>query len=198
MGLGLARLMSWSAIDQMPMFIRQQRNLVNDGFFLTRSPAALAAAFFVKPDKAFAAMNKVKEQTWNSRKSSDFVWNLPGEFRFIRVEDKATLQPMEPGLWFNAQMISFSDLAKNDQAWRKEFKAVEDYWVKELDARPHMGKLWGMEARADGDIEPFSHSYACTIYSQKAKDTFNAYRQKWDPHGLFFAGLGPQLVGPCP
>merc|ERR1711972_1047803 len=190
MGLGLARLMSWSAIDQMPMFIRQQRNLVNDGFFLTRSPAALAAAFFVKPDKAFAAMNKVKEQTWNSRKSSDFVWNLPGEFRFIRVEDKATLQPMEPGLWFNAQMISFSDLAKNDQAWRKEFKAVEDYWVQELDARPHMGKLWGMEALPNGDIESFSHAYACTIYSQATKDEFNAYRQTWDPHGLFFAGLG--------
>merc|ERR1712190_214038 len=124
--LGLARVMSSAAISEMPSLIRDQRDKVNDGFFLTRSPAALAAAFFVKPDRAFDAMNKVREQTWNSRNSSEFVWNLPGEFRFIRVADKATLQPMEPGLWFNAQMISFSDLAQNDQAWRKEFKAVED------------------------------------------------------------------------
>jgi len=196
--LGLARMMTGSALMQMPSMIREQRNKVNDGFFLTRSPAALAGAFFVKPDKAFAAMNKVRDQVLNSRSSKKFVWNLPGEFRFIRVADKATLQPMEPGLWFNAQMISFSDLAENDHAWRKEFKAVEDYWVQELGARPHMGKLWGMEEFPNGDIEPFSHAYACTIYSQAAKDTFNAYREAWDPQGLFFAGLGQQLLGPCP
>jgi len=196
--LGLARLMTSSAISQMPSMIRQQRKKVNDGFFLTRSPAALAGAFFVKPNKAFAAMNKVRQHVLNSRGSKSFTWNLPGEFRFIRVADKATLQPMEAGLWFNAQMISFSDLAENDQAWRREFKAVEDYWVKELDARPHMGKLWGLEEVADGDIEPFSPSYACTIYSQATKNTFNAYRKTWDPDGLFFAGLGPKLLSPCP
>jgi len=196
--LGLARLMSAAAIGEMPNIIEGQRKKVNDGFFLTRSPAALAAAFFVKPDKAFDAMNKVKEHTWNSRHSKQFTWNLPGEFRFIHVADKATLQPMEPGLWFNAQMISFSDLAENDQAWRREFKAVEDYWVQELEARPHMGKLWGMQEVTSGDIEPFADGYACTIYAQEVKDAFNAYRQKWDPHGLFFVGLGSKLLGPCP
>merc|ERR1712039_1078282 len=76
----------------------------------------------------------------------------------------------EPGLWFNAQMISFSDLAENDQAWRKEFKAVEDYWVQELGARPHMGKLWGLEEVADGDIEPFSHAES-TRRKQKTLST---------------------------
>lgn len=200
--LGLARLISAAAFGDlpggMPDLIRKQREKVNDGFFLTRSPAALAAAFFVKPENAYAAMNKIKEHIWNSRNSKQFVWNLPGEFRFIRVQDKATLQPMEPGLWFNAQMISFSDLAENDHAWRKEFKAVEDYWVQELDARPHMGKLWGMEESANGDIEPFSSAYACTIYPQATKDAFNAYREQWDPHGLFFVGLGQKLLGTCP
>merc|ERR1712190_39170 len=196
--LGLANIMSASAIGEMPNMIRRQRDEVNDGFFLTRSPAALAAAFFVKPQKAFQAMDKLRNHTWNSRHSPKFVWNLPGEYRFIRVADKATLQPMEPGLWFNAQMISFSELAESDLDWRREFKAVEDYWVKELDARPHMGKLWGMEEFPNGDIEPFSHAYACTIYSQAAKDAFNTYRRQWDPHGLFFSGLGPKLLGPCP
>jgi len=195
--LGLARVMTSSALSQMPSMIRQQRDKVNDGFFLTRSPAALAGAFFVTPDKAFSAMNKVRERVLSSRGSKSFTWNLPGEFRFVRVEDKATLQPMEPGLWFNAQMISFSDLAENDQAWRKEFKAVEDYWVNELGARPHMGKLWGLEEAADGDIEPFSPAYACQIYSKSTKDTFNAYRKTWDPEGLFFAGLGPKLLVDC-
>merc|ERR1711990_1366407 len=36
-----------------------------------------------------------------------------------------------------------------------------------------MGKLWGLEEVADGDIEPFSPAYACKIYSQATKDTFN-------------------------
>jgi len=194
----LAPTMSWGALLQMPMFIKQLRAKTNDGFFLTRAPAALAGCFFVKPERAFEAMDKVQKQTWNSRGSKEFSWNLPGEFRFVQVADKATLQPIEPGLWFNAQMISFSDTAKNDQAWRKEFKAVEDYWKNELGARPHMGKVWGLEEGADGDIAMFAPSYACTIYSQEAKDAFNEYRRKWDPHGLFYAGLGPKLVGPCP
>merc|ERR1712190_241579 len=196
--LGLARVMSFSAVAEMPNMIQTQREKVNDGFFLTRSPAALAAAFFVKPDRAFEAMNKLRDHTWKSRSSTKFVWNLPGEYRFIRVADKATLQPMEAGLWFNAQMISFSDLAESDLDWRREFKAVEDYWVNDLGARPHMGKLWGMEELPNGDIEPFSHAYACTIYSQAAKDAFNSYRLLWDPQGLFFSGLGPKLLEPCP
>merc|ERR1711870_227568 len=121
---------------------------VNDGFFLTESAVALAAA--------------------------DFVWNLPGEFRFINVEDSAVLQPVPAGLWFNAQMISFPDLAKNDQAWKRDFKIVEDYWVKTLHAKPHLGKLWGFERDHEGTVEPFSDSFACTIFSDATKAKFNA------------------------
>mmetsp|Transcript_120956 Transcript_120956/g.336810 ORF Transcript_120956/g.336810 Transcript_120956/m.336810 type:complete len:523 (-) Transcript_120956:715-2283(-) len=52
--LPLARSMSMAAITNIPRLVRKQRERVNDGFFLTRSPAALAAAYFVHPSKAFS------------------------------------------------------------------------------------------------------------------------------------------------
>jgi len=193
----LAKTMSMAAITNIPRLVREQSKKLNDGFFLTRSPAALAGAFFVHPSKAFAAMDKLREVQRASVGSEDFVWNLPGEFRFLRVQDSAVLQPVPAGLWFNCQMISFPDLARNEQAWKRDFKAVEDYWVNELGAKPHMGKVWGLDATSQGTIEPFSDAAACSVYSDATKAKFNEYRQRVDPEGLFFSGLGVKLLGTC-
>jgi len=193
----VAHIMSHEAMTNIPRLARKLANRVNDGFFLTQSPAALAAAYFVAPDKAFAAMDYLRKVQLESKGSKDFVWNLPGEFRFINVSDSAVLQPVKPGLWFNAQMISFADLAVNDQAWKRDFKKVEDYWVKELKAQPHMGKLFGFETGADGAVEPFADSYSCTIYSDEQKASFEAYRHQQDPEGLFATGLGMKFLAPC-
>eukprot|EP00444_Apocalathium_aciculiferum_P034555 CAMPEP_0183485152 /NCGR_PEP_ID=MMETSP0370-20130417/179283_1 /TAXON_ID=268820 /ORGANISM="Peridinium aciculiferum, Strain PAER-2" /LENGTH=288 /DNA_ID=CAMNT_0025678449 /DNA_START=1 /DNA_END=868 /DNA_ORIENTATION=- len=255
--LPLAGLLSKAAVEEIPGFVGRMSKRVNDGFFLTYSPAALAAAYFVEPSKAFAAMDylrkvqleskKSKDFVWNlpgefrflnvqdsavlqpvkagiwfnaqmisfadlakndqawkrdkvqleSKGSKDFVWNLPGEFRFLNVQDSAVLQPVKAGIWFNAQMISFADLAKNDQAWKRDFKKVEDYWVKELKAQPHMGKLFGFETGADGAVVPFADSYSCTIYSDDQKASFEAYRHQQDPEGLFATGLGMKFLSPC-
>merc|ERR1719394_29351 len=109
-------MMSKQAIVNIPRLAKGLSKKVNDGFFLTQSPAALAAAYFVHPSKAFEAMDFLRKVQLESLGDKDFMWNLPGEFRFINVQDSAVLQPIEAGLWFNAQMISFADLAKNDQA----------------------------------------------------------------------------------
>jgi len=197
--LPLAKTMSSQAMTNIPRLARNLREKVNDGFFLTQSPAALAAAYFVHPSKAFEAMDYLRNVQLESLGSKEFVWNLPGEFRFIHVQDSAVLQPIPKGLWFNAQMISFADLAKNDQAWKRDFKKVEDYWVKHLKAQPHMGKLWGFEKEegGNGDVEPFADSYSCTIYTDEQKAAFSAHRQHWDPEGLFATGLGMKFLAPC-
>jgi hypothetical protein len=195
--LSLARMMSQQAMVNIPRLAGNLRKKVNDGFFLTQSPAALAAAYFVHPSKAFEAMDYLRTVQLESLGSKDFVWNLPGEFRFINVKDSAVLQPIPKGLWFNAQMISFADLAKNDQAWKRDFKKVEDYWVNSLNAQPHMGKLFGFGMAADGDVEPFADSYSCTIYAEQQKASFSAYRQLMDPEGLFATGLGMKFLAPC-
>jgi len=195
--LPMAKIMSDQAITNIPRLARTLSKKVNDGFFLTESAAALAAAYFVEPKVAFEAMNFLRDVQLRSRGSKDFVWNLPGEFRFINVEDSAVLQPVPAGLWFNAQMISFPDLAKNDQAWKRDFKIVEDYWVKKLHAKPHLGKLWGFERDHEGTVEPFADSFACTIFSDATKAKFNAYRTQVDPEGLFFSGLGVKMLSPC-
>merc|ERR1712060_694209 len=172
----LAKTMSMSAITSIPRLARGLSKKVNDGFFLTQSAEALAAAYFVEPSKAFAAMDYLRDVQLASLGDKEFMWNLPGEFRFINVQDSAVLQPVKAGLWFNAQMISFADLAKNDQSWKRDFKQVEDHWVKELGAKPHMGKLFGFETTEHGTVEPFADSYSCTIYTDEQKAAFSAYR----------------------
>jgi len=195
--LPLARIMSSQAIVQIPNLAAKLSSKYNDGFFLTHAPAALAAAYFVHPSKGFEAMDFLRRVQLNSTNDKDFMWNLPGEFRFINVQDSAVLQPVEPGLWFNAQMISFADLAKNDQAWKKDFKVVEDYWINELGAKPHMGKLMGFREQENGEVEPFADEYVCTIYSNEQKQAFSAYREQMDPDGLFATGLGMKFLAPC-
>merc|ERR1719215_2334825 len=197
MHLPLARTMSRQAIVQIPNLASDLSRKYNDGFFLTHSPAALAAAYFVHPSKGFAAMDFLRRVQLDSIKDKEFMWNLPGEFRFINVQDSAVLQPVEPGLWFNAQMISFADLAKNDQAWKREFKKVEDHWVKVLQALPHLGKLFGFEEGQNGEVEPFANSYSCTIYTSEQKAAFASYREQMDPEGLFATGLGMKFLAPC-
>lgn len=193
----MAQVMSGEALDDIGREVRKMNNEVNDGFFLTHSPAALAGGFFVKPEDAFRAMDFLRETQLASQDSNDFVWNLPGEFRFVNVDDRAVLQPVPPGLWVNVQMISFADLASSHQAWKKEFKKVQDFWVNELNAKPHMGKLFGFEVSPTGQVEPFGDSYSCTIYSDEAKDSFEAYRALQDPDGLFATGLGVKFLARC-
>ena len=144
----LAKIMSSAAITNIPRLARTLSKKVNDGFFLTQSAEALAAAYFVEPSKAFAAMDYLRDVQLASRGSEDFMWSLLGEFRFIRVQDSAVLQLVRAGLFFNAQMIFFADLARDEQAWKRDFKVVEDHWVNKLGVKPHMGKLWGSRRRA--------------------------------------------------
>merc|ERR1719291_773315 len=159
------------AITNIPRFVKGLSDSVNDGFFLKDSAAALAGAYFVHPSKAFAAMDKLRDVQLASRGSRKFQWNLPGEFRFVNVQDSAVLQPIEAGLWFNAQVISIEDLAKDEQQWKKDFARVEQYWVNELGAKPHMGKLWGYHTREDGVVEPFSEKFACTISATRPRQS---------------------------
>merc|ERR1719277_2219435 len=114
----MAKIMSGQSIEQMPGIIRDQSNKLNDGFFLTDAPAALAASYFIKPEFAFKAMDFLRTVQLESfsAESKDFFWNLPGESRFIKVTDTAVLQPVGPGVWYNAEMISFPDLAKDTQS----------------------------------------------------------------------------------
>merc|ERR1712066_950304 len=110
--LPLAKVMSNQALQNIPRFARQNSRKVNDGFFLTQSPAALAAAYFVHPSKAFDAMDYLRTVQVESLKSKDFVWNLPGEFRFIDVQDSAVLQPFPDSysctIYTNEQKSAFS------------------------------------------------------------------------------------------
>jgi len=182
----------------VPNLIDTLRQKVNDGFFLTNSPIALISAWFLEPEKAFEAMDfLMKEQRASQELGSDkFAWNQPAEFRFVTVKDAAVLQPVPAGFYFNSEFLSFPAFADSSHQWMKAFKKVQDYWVANLSAKPHMGKLFGF-ADVNGKVHPFADSFTCTVYTQSQKNEFEAYRKQTDPHGLFLAGLGARLLQSC-
>merc|ERR1719229_595721 len=195
--LPLARAMSWSAMVGIPMFVRNFRSKTNDGFMQTQTPAALAAAYYFEPADAFTALDFLRKVQLESLKSTDFVWNLPAEFRFINISDAATLQPISPGLRVAVEMMSFEDLAKTDQSWKRDFRRVEEFWIDTMGSTPHLGKIWGFAETADGHTEPFQSSRSCVIFSQEQKSAFQSYRTAADPDDLFYSGLGKDLLMPC-
>lgn len=201
----LARMLSHASLNAIPRLLNDIRSLTNDGFILTSTPAASVSAYFMEPSRAFEAMDILRTaqvesyRRANTGEHEGFVWNLPGEFRFIKVADSAVLQPMPPGRWFNAQFLAFPDSAQDDQAWKKAFMMVERQWVEKLGAKhPHMGKLFGFSADGHGRIEPFTdQSLVCGVYSEGQKSAFEAYRAAHDPDGLFAQGLGMSFLAAC-
>jgi len=193
----VASSISHATIEEVEGAVQQSSEQVNDGFFLRNGRPALCSTFFVKPSDAFRAMDFLKQVQQESLLSDDFVWNMPGEFRFIGVQDTAVLQPVPEGVWVSVEMLSFAELAQNHQAWKRAFKKVEDFWVKELGGKPHLGKLFGFETSSSGEVEPFGDRSSCSVYSDAAKDQFEAYRASQDPEGLFATGLGMKFLKKC-
>jgi len=194
---------STQTLSQLPNIVGKQRDLANDGFFATRAPNTLIAAYFIKPELSFKAFDFLRQRirarngqaTWFN--ASGFSWNQPGEFRFMDVKQDAVLQPVPPGRWFVSEILSFPDAAATDQAWKEAFKEVEDYWVNELGAIPHLGKLFGFAEGADGQLEVFNQQKVCQVYSAWTKKTFKSYQAQVDPQGRFNYGLGEKLLRNC-
>lgn len=193
---------STQTLKKLPDLIKTQRDATNDGFFAVKAPNTLIAAYFIRPEKSFAAMDFMRkaqrrrngQATWFN--ASGFSWNQPAEFRFMKVTDDAVLQPVPPGLWFVSEILSFPDAAADDQAWKTALKEVEDYWVNTLGAVPHAGKLFGFE-KENGMVEVFSQKRVCKVYSAQQKREFKAYHARVDPNNRFFYGLGEKLLRDC-
>lgn len=193
---------SYQTITQLPGLIQKQRDASNDGYFAVKAPNTLIAAYFMKPERSFEAMDFLRgamkrrngQATWFN--ASGFSWNQPAEFRFMTITDDAVLQPVPPGDWFVSEILSFPDAAATDQEWKKAIKEVEDYWVNTLGAVPHAGKLFGFEEE-NGQIEVFSQKKVCKYYSSQAKSDFKAYHAKMDPNNRFWYGLGEKMLRNC-
>lgn len=165
------------------------------------------AAYFVEPSKAFAAFDHLRTVMRERNAKYDgflefnpkdhFTWNQPAEFRFVTVRDDAVLHTVPPGVYFVSEVVSFPG-GKSSAAWSEAFKEVEDHWVNQLGAKPHTSKLFGFGTNPGDDVvQPFVSSETCKVYDETQKQTFNAYRSKWDPDGLFAYGLGMNMIKAC-
>jgi len=189
-------------VAQLPDLVKTQRDRSNDGFFAVKAPNTLIAAYFIKPERSWEAMDFMRRAVIRRNGQADwlnaegFSWNQPAEFRFMQVTDDAVLQPVPPGLWFVSEILSFPDSAATDQAWKEAIKEIEDYWTMELGAIPHIGKLFGF-GETNGTLEVFHQSKVCRVYSDEQKAAFGAYRARMDPVGRFNYGLGEKLLRSC-
>jgi len=190
-------------IREQPTLVAANRDISNDGFFAIEAPNTNIAAYFMKPEKAFEAMDFLRQRmiarngqaTWN--RAEGFSWNQPAEFRFMTVTDDAVLQPVPPGVWFVSEILAFPDAAHTDQAWKEAFKEIEDYWITNLGAIPHIGKLFGFVQEESGQYQVFHQDRVCSVYSSATKEAFESYRRATDPAGRFNYGLGSRLLQSC-
>jgi len=175
--------LSYTTIGQLPGLVETQRENCNDGFFAMKAPNTLIAAYFLKPERSFEAMDFLRQRirarngqsTWFN--ASGFSWNQPAEFRFVHVDEAAVLSPVPPGLWFVSEIFPFPDSAATDQECKKALKEIEDYWINELDVVPHLGKLFGFEEE-NGQLEVFQQSRLCRVYPGAKKKAFKAYKSR--------------------
>mmetsp|Transcript_15442 Transcript_15442/g.44218 ORF Transcript_15442/g.44218 Transcript_15442/m.44218 type:complete len:651 (-) Transcript_15442:145-2097(-) len=182
----------------IPKMVASMRSQVNDGFFLTEAPRVFYSAYFLKANDTFKALDILKGIYRRSHKAQrGFLWNQPVEFRFVDVNDDAVLQVREPGRYIVVEAVAFPGTAKDQQEYMRAFYEVQEALKTAFeDAKPHIGKLWGL-SETNGRIEAFSSDVACSIYSNAQKRKFNSYRSEVDPEGLFAQGLGAQLLKRC-
>lgn len=193
----LAKLLVGAALGQIAADVKDMNLKTNDGYYLTGAPAVPFAAWYLKPEKAFQAFSAVRKAHRDSRSDPDFTFSLPSEFRIIQTADTAILQPIPAGRWVNTELLTFSSLSKSDLGWKRAYAKLEKYFVDELGGVPHMGKMYGFKDHGT-KVDLFDEQFTrCKIYSSAQKQAFQAYRQKWDPEGLFYQGQGTKLLKEC-
>jgi len=190
-----ARMMTSMALTGPSMLINGNRLSMNDGFYASKCPNVVYAAFFMKPKHVWKAMNILVDNYKKRSKDSIFQWNAPPELRFLKVENDAVLNPVPKGTWAVSEYMGFP-IGNSDQGWKTAFKEVEDAWLK-LGAKPHIGKFFAFARTRNGRVEPFQPGKACKVYSNAQKKSFEAYRRMMDPNGLFKGGDGLKLLAPC-
>jgi hypothetical protein len=192
----IERLMAQITMGTLPALVWSASNSRNDGFFAIKAPDAHIAAYFLKPEKAFDAFDHLRNTTLRHKAVDEFTWNQPAEFRFANIEDSSVLQPVPAGTYFISEVLAFPGTAPSKNSMYKAFKEMEDHWVGELGAQPHIGKMFGFD-HVGADVKPFVHSKTCKVYSTEQKDAFEAYRKLQDPLGLFNHGFATDLLKSC-
>jgi len=191
-----ARLMVFTSMTG-PQFLNwQNRNAMHDGFYAAKVPNVVYGAYFMKPKDVFKAWDILKDNFMARKNDTVFPWNGPPELRFVEVTDDAVLNPVPAGVYAVSEYLGFPT-GRSDQGWKSAFKHVQDEWGDKLGGKPHIGKFWGFGTTADGTVQPYQAERACRVYSDAQKSSFNAYRRRMDPSGLFAGGDAMKLLASC-
>lgn len=177
----MPRFMAQSTVQGPRLFVADNRRKMNDGFYVVSSPNVVIAAFFFPPSKLFRSMEILRDNFKKWENHPEFEWNGAAEFRFLKVEDDAVLNPVEPGQWAISEFMSFPVPGETHQGWMRAYKEVEEQWTEELGARAHIGKFWGFAEMENGDIDAYQQSRGCSFYSKEQKYRFETYREKNGP-----------------
>jgi len=191
-----ARLMVQVSMSGPQALIWQNRRAMNDGFYASKVPNVVYGAYFMKPSQVFKAWDILKDNFMARENDTVFPWNGPPELRFLEVTDDAILNPVPAGVYAVSEYLGFPT-GRSDQGWKSAFKHVQDEWGDKLGGKPHIGKFWGFGTADDGTVQPYQPDRACRIYSDAAKNSFEAYRRQADPDNLFAGGDAMKLLSGC-
>jgi len=197
--LPVDRALTRSTLMSVPVLIQQARDAVNDGFWVTQAPNTYYASYFIPPSRAFEAMDYIRRKQTERWGRTDFAWNLPFEFRFITITDDAVLQPVPPGMYWIAEIMTLTDKQEDRFVRWQAFREIEDHIMNEFGGVPHSGKLFAFGPNEAGYVEPFRDSKLCRLLTVEQKAKFEAYQRSCDPDGVFALNttLGMKLLAPC-
>ena len=183
----------FSTIDSQ---VATNRADVNDGFYLRKVPHAIKLiAYFVPRANLFDMLNIVKEvfESVKSETGETAVGNA--EFRFLNITDKAVLFPTgavtgkaHTGQYVNCEVVFNAHPGMDPILWSSALYGYEQK-MRALDGFLHTGKSFCYGNEANNTHTPYANTTCVkTIFNDEQKATFNAYRNKTDPKGLFAGG----------
>jgi len=101
------RTMTELSMSGASIFIQNNRNTMNDGFYAMQVPNVIYAAYFIKPDRLFEAFQVVIDSFMANDGNDQFAWNGPPELRFITVTDDAVMNPVPAGFYAVSEILYF-------------------------------------------------------------------------------------------
>jgi FAD/FMN-containing dehydrogenase len=191
----LAQTLTSQGMSKPKDAFRAAASKTNDGYWLQEQPDITgfnSLARIIPMDKTFEALDVVRTvwRKWNAKNlgQSQFYFNLPVEWRFMKVRESSTLVNLPPGDYISIEIVNCKD-AGNTMDYADAFMELEMEWEK-LGGNIHTGKEYGF-AKINSDLPPIPFNKQSTldnVFTQDQINTFKTQMQKYDPQGLFKAG----------
>eukprot|EP01061_Rhynchopus_euleeides_P040851 TRINITY_DN7048_c0_g1_i1.p1 TRINITY_DN7048_c0_g1~~TRINITY_DN7048_c0_g1_i1.p1 ORF type:complete len:578 (+),score=251.27 TRINITY_DN7048_c0_g1_i1:168-1901(+) len=173
---------------------------MNDGFGIRAAPFALRmVAYAVPANKLFDMLQLIREVFASVREETGTAPLATTECRYINLTDVSTLRPNTAltkeapvGTYVSCDnvFISFKDLG---DTWRETLYRFEK-GARAMNGFMQTGKSFCFDRDESGMARPYANQQCIkSIFNDRQKEEFAAYRKAYDPLKLFDGGAARQF-----